>query len=86
MGGVPLEVVALTEKLRTASERSRFDSALRGNSAAQRLLSRNANEGDLIKLCGEAFLSAGSGVQHIDLWSMQWIDRGGKGEAHSVDD
>jgi hypothetical protein len=85
-GDKPITLVREEERISSLRDRQQFDCALRANTAIQRLLMREANEHDLLAVSGEGFLTATAGTTQMDVFQMEWLCLGGKGEAFSIQD
>jgi hypothetical protein len=80
-------VVRENQRIANSLARRAYDGALSANAALQRLLLRNANESDFLKLTrDENFIVAGFGQTELTKVDAEWISLGGKGEAFTIED
>lgn len=85
-GTLPAKYVAEERKAQLDKDRSSYEGALYANTSFARLLNREANGQEVIKLIGEGWGISLSGVREFQMADAIWFSEGGKGEVYSIDD
>jgi hypothetical protein len=68
------------------NKRKQYDGALSANTAFANLIHRTANGTEVQTLIDEGFIKVGTGVLRFSKEDAKWLNRGGKGEAFSIND